>query len=49
MLSNPDNPRKFTNPLTYAAQLDEASHGVAVYVDSAATSWFDSYDYTRCK
>ena len=43
LLSDPSNPGKFANPLTYAVQLDEAGHEVAVYFDGAATNWFDGY------
>lgn len=44
LLSHPDSPGKFANPLTYAHQLDEAGHDVAVYFDGAATYWFDGID-----
>ena len=37
LLSDPSNPGKFANALTYACQLDEAGHEVAVYFDGAAT------------
>jgi hypothetical protein len=40
LLSPPEAPGKFANPLTYARQLDEAEHEVAVYFDGAATYWF---------
>jgi hypothetical protein len=41
LLSSPDNPGKFANPLTYAQQLDAAGHDVVVYFDGAATNFFD--------
>jgi|AntDeeMetagen285_2_1112576.scaffolds.fasta_scaffold00079_18 predicted peroxiredoxin len=41
LLSSPETPGKFANPLTYARQLDEAGHQVAVYFDGAATYWFE--------
>ena len=41
LLSSPDNPGKFANPLTYAQQLDAAGHEVVVYFDGAATTFFD--------
>ncbi|MFC6987654.1 DsrE family protein [Haloplanus sp. GCM10025708] len=41
LLSSPETPGKFANPLTYARQLHEAGHQVAVYFDGAATYWFD--------
>lgn len=44
LLSHPDRPGKFANPLTYACQLDEAGHEVAVYFDGPATYWFDGID-----
>lgn len=44
LLSSPESPGKFANPLTYAAQLDDAGHEVAVYFDGAATFWFDGVD-----
>lgn len=44
LLSSPEHPGKFANPLTYARQLDEAGHEVAVYFDGAATYWFDGLD-----
>jgi hypothetical protein len=44
LLSHPDRPGKFANPLNYAAQLDEAGHEVAVYFDGAATFWFEDLD-----
>ena len=44
LLSDPANPGKFANPLTYAAQLDEAGHEVAVYFDGPATTWFDGHE-----
>ena len=44
LLSDPANPGKFANPLTYAAQLDDAGHEVAVYFDGTATNWFDGYE-----
>jgi len=44
LLSDPSNPGKFANPLTYAAQLDEAGHEVAVYFDGAATNWFEDVE-----
>jgi hypothetical protein len=44
LLSDPENPGKFANPLTYAAQLDEAGHEVAVYFDGAATTFFEGYE-----
>lgn len=44
LLSSPEAPGKFVNPLTYARQLDEAGHEVAVYFDGAATYWFDGID-----
>ena len=44
LLSDPENPGKFANPLTYASQLDDAGHEVAVYFDGAATLWFDGYE-----
>jgi predicted peroxiredoxin len=44
LLSSPDTPGKFANPLTYACQLDKAGHEVAVYFDGAATYWFDGID-----
>jgi len=43
LLSDPANPGKFANPLTYAAQLDDAGHDVAVYFDGAATTFFEGY------
>jgi hypothetical protein len=44
LLSPPETPGKFANPLTYARQLDDAGHEVAVYFDGAATYWFDGID-----
>lgn len=44
LLSSPEAPGKFANPLTYAHQLSEAGHEVAVYFDGAATYWFDRLD-----
>lgn len=44
LLSSPEEPGKFANPLTYARQLHEAGHEVAVYFDGAATYWFDGLD-----
>jgi predicted peroxiredoxin len=44
LLSSPDNPGKFANPLTYARQLDEAGHEVAVYFDGAATNFFEGIE-----
>jgi hypothetical protein len=44
LLSSPENPGKFANPLTYARQLDEAGHDVVVYFDGAATNWFDGIE-----
>jgi hypothetical protein len=44
LLSPPETPGKFANPLTYARQLDEAGHEVSVYFDRAATYWFDDID-----
>lgn len=44
LLSSPDSPGKFANPLTYACQLDEAGHETAVYFDGAATHWFDGIE-----
>jgi hypothetical protein len=44
LLSPPETPGKFANPLEYARQLDEAGHEVAVYFDGAATYWFDGID-----
>ena len=44
LLSSPEAPGKFANPLTYARQLDEAGHDVAVYFDGAATYWFDGIE-----
>jgi hypothetical protein len=44
LLSHPDRPGKFANPLTYARQLDDAGHEVAVYFDGAATYWFDGLE-----
>lgn len=40
LLSSPETPGKFANPLTYAKQLDDAGHEVAVYFDGGATYWF---------
>jgi hypothetical protein len=44
LLSPPETPGKFANPLTYAHQLDEAGHEVAVYFDGAATYWFEDIE-----
>lgn len=44
LLSPPETPGKFANPLTYARQLDEAGHDVAVYFDGAATYWFEGIE-----
>jgi predicted peroxiredoxin len=44
LLSSPERPGKFANPLTYACQLEEAGHEVAVYFDGAATYWFDGIE-----
>ena len=44
LLSDPSNPGKFANSLTYAAQLDEAGHEVVVYFDGAATNFFEGYE-----
>lgn len=44
LLSSPENPGKFANPLTYAQQLDDAGHDVVVYFDGAATNWFDGFE-----
>lgn len=44
LLSSPETPGKFANPLTYASQLDEAGHDVKVYFDGAATYWFDGIE-----
>jgi len=44
LLSPPETPGKFANPLTYARQLDEAGHDVAVYFDGAATFWFEDLE-----
>lgn len=44
LLSPPETPGKFANPLTYARQLDEAGHEVAVYFDGAATYWFEGIE-----
>ena len=44
LLSSPQNPGKFANPLTYATQLADAGHEVVVYFDGAATNWFDGID-----
>lgn len=44
LLSPPETPGKFANPLTYACQLDDAGHEVAVYFDGAATYWFDGLE-----
>lgn len=44
LLSPPETPGKLANPLTYARQLDDAGHDVAVYFDGAATYWFDGID-----
>lgn len=44
LLSPPETPGKFANPLTYARQLDEAGHEVAVYFDGEATYWFDGLE-----
>lgn len=58
LLSHPEYPGKFANPLTYAAQLDDAGHDVEVYFDGEATYWFDGLEerpkpaldaYTRAK
>lgn len=39
LLSSPEMPGKFANPLTYASQLDEAGHDVAVYFDRSCRVW----------
>ena len=44
LLSDPENPGKFANPLTYAAQLDAAGHDVVAYFDGAATNWFEDIE-----
>lgn len=44
LLSDPENPGKFANPLTYATQLHDAGHEVSVYFDGSATRWFDGID-----
>ena len=44
LLSSPQNPGKFANPLTYATQLADAGHEVVIYFDGAATNWFDGID-----
>ncbi len=44
LLSSPENPGKFANPLTYAAQLADGGHEVTVYFDGAATNWFEGVD-----
>lgn len=44
LLSSPEMPGKFANPLTYAKQLDGAGHEVEVYFDGAATYWFDGIE-----
>jgi|AntDeeMinimDraft_5_1070356.scaffolds.fasta_scaffold07624_3 hypothetical protein len=44
LLSHPERPGKFANPLTYAAQLDEAGHEAAVYFDGAVTYWFEDIE-----
>jgi len=43
-LSSPSEPGKFANGLTYARQLDEAGHDVAVYFDGDATRLFTQLD-----
>jgi predicted peroxiredoxin len=44
LLSSPDNPGKFANPLTYAQQLAADGHEVVVYFDGAATNFFDGIE-----
>ncbi|ERH00526.1 MAG: hypothetical protein J07HN6_02147 [Halonotius sp. J07HN6] len=44
LLSSPDNPGKFANPITYAQQLDADGHEVVVYFDGAATNFFDGIE-----
>ncbi|QCC60329.1 DsrE family protein [Natrinema thermotolerans] len=44
LLSHPERPGKFANPLTYAAQLDAAGHEARVYFDGAATYWFEDIE-----
>ncbi|MBX0285809.1 DsrE family protein [Haloarcula salinisoli] len=44
LLSSPESPGKLANPLTYAAQLHDAGHEVAVYFDGDATTFFDGVE-----
>lgn len=44
LLSHPERPGKFANPLNYAAQFEAAGHDVAVYFDGAVTYWFEDLD-----